>query len=599
MFNSRLSMVFALGLLPLVLLGADTREFRDLSPAEQVEVMRSEARVALVIGNGSYDTAPLANPASDARAVAKALRAVGFSVTFEKDLGNLEMKRALSEFGRTLEAGGVGLFYYAGHGIQHDGTNYLVPVDAELKRPDDLEIYGVQADAVLAKMENAGNRVNIVILDACRNDPFSRSSGGGLAMMDARGTFLAYASGAGRVATDEGVYAKALVDHLDTPGAKIEDVFKTVGQEVEDATHNAQSPWVGSNLRGDFFFVLPDEGQASQEPVEVSGSGSAGSSADVVGLAACAAELAKQEAALKEQAASEWSYVEPLLARKDALTKKAVEAWVGKWGPGRAVASACGERSMLRVAQADAAQAWLDAYGDTGGSGGGVVAVGRAGIEWVRIPGGTFQMGSNDGGEDEQPVHSVRVSSFEMSRSEVTVAQYRACVDAGSCDAPTSCGSSPSWGKRGMGEHPVNCVSLDDAQDFARWAGGRLPTEAEWEYAARGDQSFAFAGSSAADEVAWYEKNSDGRTHEVCGKPLNGYGLCDMSGNVWEWVEDAYRSSYVGAPTDGSAWTAGGDSYRVYRGGSWTGSSAYVRITVRRAFSPGSRSSDLGFRLAR
>ena len=220
MFNSRLSMVFALGLLPLVLLGADTREFRDLSPAEQVEVMRSEARVALVIGNGSYDTAPLANPASDARAVAKALRAVGFSVTFEKDLGNLEMKRALSEFGRTLEAGGVGLFYYAGHGIQHDGTNYLVPVDAELKRPDDLEIYGVQADAVLAKMENAGNRVNIVILDACRNDPFSRSSGGGLAMMDARGTFLAYASGAGRVATDEGVYAKALV---------VDDAFALVG----------------------------------------------------------------------------------------------------------------------------------------------------------------------------------------------------------------------------------------------------------------------------------------------------------------------------------------------------------------------------------
>ena len=167
-----------LALLPLVLLGADTRAFRDISPAEQIEVMRSEARVALVIGNGAYGTAPLANPTRDAKAVAAALREVGFTVELHQDLGNIAMKRALAEFGRALEAGGVGLFYYAGHGIQHDGTNYLVPVDAELNRPDDLEIYGIPADAVLSKMENAANRVNIVILDACRNDPFSRGGGG-------------------------------------------------------------------------------------------------------------------------------------------------------------------------------------------------------------------------------------------------------------------------------------------------------------------------------------------------------------------------------------------------------------------------------------
>ncbi|MFH1463260.1 MAG: caspase family protein [Pseudomonadota bacterium] len=143
-------MLLLLGILPLAL-GAETRAFRDLSPAEQVEVMRSEAWVALVIGNGAYSgAAALRNPLSDAQAVAEALRQVGFSVTYERDLGNIAMKQALAAFGRQLEAGGVGLFYYAGHGIQHGGTNHLVPVDAQLARPDDLEVYGAPVEAVLA-----------------------------------------------------------------------------------------------------------------------------------------------------------------------------------------------------------------------------------------------------------------------------------------------------------------------------------------------------------------------------------------------------------------------------------------------------------------
>jgi hypothetical protein len=234
--------------------GAD---FRDLSPSEQLTVMKSEARVALVIGNGAYQNAPLANAQRDAGTVAKALQNLGFEVTFHRNLSQRATQRALVEFGDALDAGGVGLFYYAGHGIQHEGENYLVPTDAVLSRPDDLEVYGVEASAVLAKMEGAGNRLNIVILDACRNDPFTRGHGG-LAMMDARGTFLAYASGAGRVATDEGTYARALVRHMATPGAGLWHVFERVGADVESATGGAQSPWVGSNARGEFYFVLPD-----------------------------------------------------------------------------------------------------------------------------------------------------------------------------------------------------------------------------------------------------------------------------------------------------------------------------------------------------
>ena len=237
---------------------------------------------------------------------------------------------------------------------------------------------------------------------------------------------------------------------------------------------------------------------------------------------------------------------------------------------------------------------------------------GRAGIEWVRIPGGSFSMGSNDGDDDEKPVHTVRLSSFEMSRSEVTFGQYQACVDAGSCTAAhVSDGTcyvkqGGSWSEGTLlgsfqgRDQPVVCVDWEQARAFARWAGGRLPSEAEWEYAARGGQRYAYAGSSEVGAVAWYGENSGDRTHDVCGKERNGYGLCDMSGNVWEWLEDAWHGSYSGAPADGSAWTSGEDSNRVFRGGSWFNTAWSVRVAFRlRGGVPGRRNDYRGFRLAR
>ena len=221
-------------------------------------------------------------------------------------------------------------------------------------------------------------------------------------------------------------------------------------------------------------------------------------------------------------------------------------------------------------------------------------------LDWVSIPGGSFQMGSSDGNSDEKPVRTVRVSSFEMMRSEVTVAQYRVCVEDGPCTAPTTCDwGEPNWGQAARDDHPVNCVSWDDAQVFARWAGGRLPTEAEWEYAARGGQSYTYAGSNTVGDVAWYDDNSGSKTHAVCGKQRNGYGLCDMSGNVWEWVEDWYHDSYTGAPTDGSAWLSPAGSYRVYRGGSWLFDARYARVAYRFNNDPGDRYDNLGLRLVR
>ena len=221
-----------------------------------------ERRLALVIGNGAYDVSPLRNPVNDARATASALRQSGFQVTERINLTQAQMREAIREFGDRLHAGGVGLFYYAGHGMQVKGRNYLIPVRTDIKREDEVADQAVSADAVLQKMESAKNRLNIVILDACRNNPFARSfrsNAQGLAQMDApSGTLLAFATAPGSVAADgsgaNGLYTQHLVASLKTPGLKIEDVFKRVRVAVKRDSNGLQVPWENTSLEGDFYF---------------------------------------------------------------------------------------------------------------------------------------------------------------------------------------------------------------------------------------------------------------------------------------------------------------------------------------------------------
>jgi iron(II)-dependent oxidoreductase len=217
-------------------------------------------------------------------------------------------------------------------------------------------------------------------------------------------------------------------------------------------------------------------------------------------------------------------------------------------------------------------------------------------------------MGSNDGDFDEKPVHSVTVPTFKMTKTEVTVDQYGACVDAGSCSAPGT-GTYCNWIKSDRGSHPINCVDWDQAQAFANWVGGRLPSEAEWEYAARSggrDWKYPWGDEDATCERAVMDDDGgDGcgrdSTWPVCSKPSGNTteGLCDMAGNVFEWVQDWYHSSYDGAPTDGSAWEKPTGSARVIRGGSWSDYARRVRAANRSSDDPRIRYGDLGFRVAR
>ena len=228
-----------------------------------------------------------------------------------------------------------------------------------------------------------------------------------------------------------------------------------------------------------------------------------------------------------------------------------------------------------------------------------------SGVEFIKIPRGSFDMGSREGMLDERPVHRVTINSFLMSKTEVTVGQYRKCVEAMECTLADRCDwGVPNWTSSPSTKEnqPINCVNRNQARTFAKWVGGDLPSEAEWEYAARGGDHFKYAGSNNRDEVAWYDSNSAGGTQPVGAMKPNGYGLYDMSGNLWEWVLDEYKESYQGAPRDASPVCSDLECNqeglgRVYRGGSWHNFADSLRVTNRGMYAFDYHYSILGFRV--
>ena len=232
------------------------------------------SKVALVIGNGAYHTAPLRNPPNDARDMARTLRDLGFDVMHRHNTDLVEMKRAVREFGDRIRRADVALFYYAGHGVQSEGRNYLIPVGAVIDSEPEVEYESVDAGFVIAQMEAAGTPLNIVILDACRNNPFARSfrsATRGLTQVTApTGTLIAYATAPGSVASDgdgeNGLYTQELLRFMRMPGLSVEEVFKQVRISLNEKTDGDQTPWESSSLVGDFYFTGPPEPPAPAEP---------------------------------------------------------------------------------------------------------------------------------------------------------------------------------------------------------------------------------------------------------------------------------------------------------------------------------------------
>ena len=258
-----------------------------LAAAFIVRAEGPEARTALVIGNADYSWAPLRNPVNDAEAMAEALKSAGFKVIVETDADQAKMVAAVQAFGKALkQKGGVGLFYFSGHGMQIDGENYLLPVGGEYESFDDVKAGSVTALAVVDAMAKAHSDLNIFILDACRNNPIDPNGAKGLSRIDSNAQlFVSYATSPGLTALDgtgnNSPYAKYLYQSIDEPNLDIEDTFKRTLKGVYVETKGKQTPWISSTFFGNFVF-RPAGG--AEEEVTAESEDAAPESLDLAGV---------------------------------------------------------------------------------------------------------------------------------------------------------------------------------------------------------------------------------------------------------------------------------------------------------------------------
>lgn len=530
-------------------------------------------RVALVIGNAAYPGAgALRNPANDARDFAAKLKKLGFDVTVRTDMRYRDMLRSLTDFGDKVHTGNEVLFFYAGHGMQVRGRNYLIPIDAEIRGESSVSSEAVDVDQLLDKLSPA--RLSIVILDACRNNPFERrfrGGGQGLAQINApNGTLIAYATAPGKVAADgegrNGLYTGELLAAMDVPGIKIEDVFKRVRGNVVRKSGDAQTPWESSSLTGDFYFRQGDGGVMS---------------------------TSTHATAPIDTGVMELAFWESI---KNSTDMEDFQAYLDKYPNGQFISLA--ERRVKKKLEKETETPAITA---PVGASGTIIKDCADCPEMVAIPAGSFEMGG--AGDNEKPIHRVVLKGFALGRTEVTQGQWKAVM-----------GSNPSDFKDCGDDCPVEKVNWGEAQEFVRKLSMktgkiyRLPSEAEWEYACRAGGAQTYCGGETTDSVAWtgnsagiswFTSSSGNKTHAVARKQANAWGLYDMSGNVWEWTEDCWNVSYSGAPGDGSAWISGNCGQRVVRGGSWLNAPLSAGSAIRSRMDTTDGNYIIGFRLAR
>ncbi len=596
------------------------------------------ARQALVIGNAAYTDGALKNPVNDARAMDGKLTALGFKVMKVENLKRQQIGRTLTAFANTLKPGDEVVVFYAGHGVQVKGINYLPAVDADIQSEEDVALNSLNLNTLMERLDEAKAGLKLLFLDACRNNPYARSlrsNDRGLARVSAApsGTLIHFATRPGSVASDgtgsNGLYTSQLLRFIDSPDLPVETMLKRVSAAVTVESKKQQEPWTEGSIVGEFYFK----------------SGAVATTAKP--------EPATSDVQIEQQA---WT------AAQSGNTAAGYAAYLEEYPKGRFAAAARVARASLAtpaVAPPPAPVKPLQATPPVAQT-----ALGTAGQtikdcadcpEMVVIPAGSFRMGSPDNEKDrwpdgrEGPVHEVRIGySFSLGKHELTRGEFSrfAAASGYKTEAERANGcvawdgkawaydASKNWRNPGFAQtdrHPVVCVSWNDAQAYLAWLnqkvpgkGFRLPSEAEWEYAARAGQGATrypwgddlshsmtcdFAngmdttGKAQVPGVTWTAAScSDGHayTSPAGSFRANAFGLYDMHGNAWEWVQDVWHENYQGAPSDGSAWLSGGDqARRVLRGCAWVNNPWDLRSAYRYRVAPVGRISDTGMRIAR
>jgi formylglycine-generating enzyme required for sulfatase activity len=557
----------------------------------------AEKRLALVIGNAGYrDAGRLANPVNDAQDLAGALTRLQFEVTLEKDLTLAKFSRAITDFAAKARGADVALFYFSGHGLQLNGVNYLMPVDAKLENEFDVKLQTISAQDVVEVLERAA-RMTLVLLDACRDNPIaerlfntlyaggrSGAVGKGLARMPDRAseTLIVYAAEAGKVAQDgmarNSPFAAAMLKHIEEPGLEVELMLKRVTADVLEATAKKQQPERVSHLVSEFYFKSAAAPPRREPPKPPAG-----------GLAVGTFDMKRAPAPLTQ---AEEASLQPRNTFKE-----------------------CPACPLMLV-----------------------------------LPSGSFVMGSPESqyghSSSEKPQHSVTIAHpFAVGRFEVTVgefveflndaAQHGQIAERWVATAPeekeapivrSNEGKIAHFSVQGDQEQfPVTFVSWRGAAEYVKWlslrtgATYRLLSEAEWEYAARAGSKTAYHFGDDALKLCDYGNVADasgGAKHNWSlftdcedGYPdlapvgrfqPNAFGLYDMIGNAAEWVEDCGHPNYDGAPNDGSSWTSGSScNGHEVRGGSYFNLSSAQRSAKRFENPSNTKYSTIGFRVAR
>lgn len=608
---------------------------------------------ALVIGNEAYASAPLRNPVNDARAMSAVLRAAGFEVMHHENESGLRLQQAIREFGQRLQHGGIGLFYFAGHGMHLNDRTLLLPVDADRTAPASLLTKGVDLQLVHQSMSSPRpGKQNLVILDTCLDNPFGATSALPRPQRLPAQTMVVYATQPGGIASDgsahdgHGALTGQLLNALSTFAQLDAGVAGHVSAAVSNASDGQQVPLVISSLPADISL------KAAAPRASVSGQ------MTPQRLAALATDDAARSRAILPKDSAEQYELAFWDSIKDSNHVSDYEAYLQAYPKGRFAALAKARIERLKAAEkaeakpekpaekpvekpapvakppaerprpapapkalpererpAAAPQAKpQEAPEAAEPPAQGKLPAATVGISelkdcpacptMIALPAGAFTMGSNSGDPSEKPAHRVTIAApFAIGKYEVTVEQWNACAEDGSCPRIGN-GSDRSP------KTPVRDVSWDDAQQYVKWLSKtsgktyRLPTEAEWEYAARGGTSTRFW---------WGEQMRQGTANcKECGKPweaanpadvgsfaANPFGLHDMNGSVWEWVSDCWHTSFKGAPADGKTWDAPNCRERVIRGGSWRDGASYMPSSTRFKYSASVRHSQNGLRVAR
>ncbi|MCK4492540.1 MAG: SUMF1/EgtB/PvdO family nonheme iron enzyme, partial [Methylococcales bacterium] len=463
---------------------------------------------------------------NDTDRLANKLKGLGFSVIQKQNLNFEKMREAIREFNQALkENNEVGLFYYAGHGMQIEGENYLIPIKAHISREFEVKTEAVNTELVLNAMYDAKTKINLVILDACRDNIFSsRGASRGLASIARKNTFIAYATQPSESAED-GTFMDFLVNRI-TEKLSIDQMFKKVINDVREQTGGMQVPSFTYNLLTDFYFNFPDKKITTliQSPIR-------------------------------------------LLRTKRSSPKKKRQALLPSASIVSKLVAPLPVESCLMIEP-----------------------------EMVNIKAGCYQMGSMNSEKNrssDEKQKEVCVDSFEMGKFEVTQQQWLDIM-----------GDRPSNFRNN--QYPVESVSWKDVQKFIEKLNAktnnsyRLPTEEEWEYAARSGNEDAYHWGNTIDcSNANYDDCQIDRTTTVGSYPANHFGLYDMSGNVWEWMCSKYDGYYKDNKNQCLSKSDSNFGYFTIRGGSWASGKGRLRSANRSKGGIKTREYNLGFRLAR